>query len=63
MQKELGLTFDGRLHSGSVKQTNNILSNKIFSLPGIDDCKNIVKIMSALAKDGCVFENNGASKR
>jgi len=42
MQKELGLEFEGKLHSG------------------IDDCRNILKIMQVLAKEGFVFEHNGA---
>lgn len=44
MQQELGLTFDGHLHSG------------------IDDCRNILLVLQALAKKGAVFANNGMNK-
>ena len=61
MQKELGLEFEGKLHSGDFFLLNrNIALPRILSVLGIDDCRNILKIMQVLAKEGFVFEHNGA---
>ncbi len=60
-----GLKFEGREHSGThlnfdykIERKCIFFSKKSLNLLGIDDSRNIARIVSWLIKDGCKFNTN-----